>query len=229
MFRVKTAAAFGNESKILMVAHGVDQSPHGEVDPPEDFLLRDIGEGVVHGFDEPGHHRIPFPLDDLFDEIAFFRKQAFQKLESFSVCRIGAHFNAGAEKGLENFTKSGRLRGSLTQQGIEEGQTAFVQGADSAGQDRHDEIVFGPEIIIDGGNIDPSRGGDIAEGGGPEPIAGKKHGSGVEDLLPRIGRARRRQVSDGHQKLVESNIRLIVCNLRHGFFEQGGQRTLHLS
>jgi hypothetical protein len=36
-------------------------------------------------------------------------------------------------------------------------------------------------------------------------------------------------VSDGHQKLVESNIRLIVCNLRHGFFEQGGQRTLHLS
>ncbi len=66
---------------------------------------------------------------------------------------------------------------------VKQFEPLFVDGIELAHHDDHDELLLGLEVVIDGGEVDLSHGGDATQGGGLETIGDEEGFGSVEDAF----------------------------------------------
>ena len=88
-----------------------------------------------------------------------------------------------AQEGLE-YAFQGRRIISFTI--VEQPQSFLGDWSDPPGKDLAEELFFGSEVVIDGGEVGFGLGGDMTQRGGINSALGKEAFGGIEQAIARI-------------------------------------------
>jgi len=162
--------------------HGVSQRANSEMDTPGQLVERQVWQRALEGRIKALSHGFELLTIEPGRKVARLGINAADQRNEF-VGVAADQFQDGAQEGVHYaFERYGGTAGfSLIR--VKKGEALGVHRAHAPADHGLDERLLGLEVVVNGRQVDARFGGDGAQGGGLEAVAGEEALGGIEDPI----------------------------------------------